>query len=38
MKHTATRIVMNQLFEITIANMPGKGSTLPIPSPELLTP
>ena len=25
------------LGEITMANMPGKGSTLPIPSPEALT-
>ena len=23
--------------EITIANMPGKGKTLPIPSPDALT-
>ena len=38
MKLTATRIVMNQLLEITIANMPGKGRTLPMPSPEALTP
>ena len=30
-------IVMIGFGVITMANMPGKGSTLPIPSPEALT-
>ena len=38
MKLRPTRMVMIGLGEMTIANIPGNGRTLPMPLPDWLTP